>query len=99
MEKIITKAERRAVSALTKEVRRRDECRIPKIPRTKRLLKSWFIKEFWRKVYELTNREAAQDSVPLDLRSVSSSFTDMCAESAHSYSYMRYRWSVPCCGL
>lgn len=79
MEKIITKAERRAVSALTKEVRRRDECRIPKIPRTKRLLKSWFIKEFWRKVYELTNREAAQDSVPLDLRSVSSSFADMCA--------------------
>ena len=78
MKGIINRAEKKAISALMKEIKRREGYRSLENPRAKRLLKQWFVKEFWRRVNELTVKEAAQDSVPVDLRSLASSFATLC---------------------
>ena len=78
MKGIINRAEKKAISALMKEIKRREAYRSLENPRAKRLLKLWFVKEFWRRVNELTVKEAAQDSVPVDLRSLASSFATLC---------------------
>ena len=59
MKGIINRAEKKAISALMKEIKRREGYRSLENPRAKRLLKLWFVKEFWRRVNELTVKEAA----------------------------------------
>ena len=78
MNAIINKAEKKAISALMKEIKRREGYHSLENPRAKRLLKQWFVKELWRKVNQLTVKEAVQDCVPVDLRSVGSSFVSQC---------------------
>lgn len=78
MNAIINKAEKKAISALMKEIKRREGYHSLENPRAKRLLKQWFVKEFWRRVNELAVKEAAQDPVPVDLRSLASSFATLC---------------------
>ena len=78
MNTIIKKAEKKAISALMTEIKRREGYRSLENPRAKKLLKQWFIKEFWRRIYELTVKEATRDSVPVDLRSLASSFANLC---------------------
>jgi hypothetical protein len=78
MNTIINKAERKAISALMKEIKRRNGYHSLENPRAKRLLKLWFVKEFWRRVHELTVKEATGDVIPVDLRSLASSFTTLC---------------------
>lgn len=78
MNTIIKKAEKKAISALMKEIKRREGYRSLENPRAKRLLKQWFIKEFWRRIHELTVKEATSDSVPVDLRSLVSFFVSLC---------------------
>ena len=75
---IIKKAEKKAISALMTEIKRREGYRSLENPRAKRLLKQWFIKEFWRRIHELTVKEATSDSVPVDLRSLVSFFVSLC---------------------
>lgn len=81
MNTIINKAERKCISALMKEIKRRNGYHSLENPRAKRLLKLWFVKEFWRRVHELTVKEATGDSVPVDLRSLASSFASLCKGS------------------
>ena len=78
MNTIIKKAEKKAISALMKEIKRRVGYHSLENPRAKRLLKLWFVKEFWRRVHELTVKEATGDSVPVDLQSLASSFATLC---------------------
>ena len=54
MNAIINKAEKKAISALMKEIKRREGYHSLENPRAKRLLKQWFVKEFWIKVNQLT---------------------------------------------
>lgn len=78
MNAIINKAEKKAISALIKEIRRREAYRTLDNPCSKRLLKLWFIKESWRRVNELTAKSAVHDLIPLDLHSMTSAFVCMC---------------------
>ena len=78
MNTIINKAEKKAISALMKEIKRRNGYHSLENPRAKRLLKLWFVKEFWRRVHELTVKEATGDVIPVDLRSLASSFATLC---------------------
>ena len=77
MNTIINKAEKKAISALMKEIKRRNGYHSLENPRAKRLLKLWFVKEFWRRVHELTVKEATGDVIPVDLRSLASSFATL----------------------
>lgn len=83
MNKIIARAEKRAISMLVKEARYREACRTYNNPRSKKMLKAWFIKEFWRGVNEQTAKEAGQDSVSLDLHTVAASFASRCSCLSH----------------
>ena len=78
MKGIIKKAEKKAISALMKEIKRREGYRSLENPRAKRLLKMWFVKEFWRRVHELTAKAAIEDIFPADLHSLSISFAIHC---------------------
>ena len=78
MKGIINRAEKKAISALMKEIKRRNGYHSLENPRAKRLLKLWFVKEFWRRVHELTVKEATGDVIPIDLRSLASSFATLC---------------------
>ena len=64
MNAIINKAEKKAISALMKEIKRREGYRSLENPRAKRLLKQWFIKEFWRRILELQSRRQPGILVP-----------------------------------
>ena len=78
MKGIINRAEKKAISALMKEIKRREAYHSLENPRAKRLLKLWFVKEFWRRVHELTAKAAIEDIFPADLHSLSSSFAIHC---------------------
>ena len=78
MKGIIKKAEKKAISALMKEIKRREGYRSLENPRAKRLLKMWFVKEFWRRVHELTAKAAIEDIFPAYLHSLSISFAIHC---------------------
>ena len=81
MKGIINRAEKKAISALLKEIKRREGYRSLENPRAKRLLKLWFVKEFWRRVHELTAKAAVEDFFPSDLHSLSSAFAIHCKGS------------------
>jgi hypothetical protein len=77
MDAVIIRAEKRAVSALIKEIKRREAYHSLEKHRGRQLLKVWFLKELWRRVYRIASKMAEEDTFPESLHSVYLAFAGL----------------------
>ena len=77
MDTVIIRAEKRAVSALIKEIKRREAYHSLEKHRGRQLLKVWFLKELWRRVYRIASKMAEEDTFPESLHSVYLAFAGL----------------------